>query len=86
MTKSWRDLSLEASVESNEVHAAECEWEKNLCHQVVLLQNVEGNEHLFEKKKKKSAVSTVPHPFQWMSCSHPPGCGFSCVYLKRGLK
>ena len=53
MTKSWRDLSLEASVESNEVHAAECEWEKNLCHQVVLLQNVEGNEHLFEKKKKE---------------------------------
>ena len=28
MTKSWRALRLGASVESNEVQAAECEWEK----------------------------------------------------------
>ena len=28
MTKSWRAPSLGASVESNEVQAAECEWEK----------------------------------------------------------
>ena len=51
MTKSWRAPSLGASVESNEVQAAECEWGKNLCHQVILLQNAEGNEHLFGKKK-----------------------------------
>lgn len=90
MTKSQHDLSLEASVESNEVQTAEWEWEK-ICVTKWSCCKIWKEMSIYLKKKKKTAGNTVLHPFQWLNfyggiCSSSPGCGFDCVSLKREVK